>query len=56
VLRGSGISITMYHLPPGQSMQDPHRWWRHEEDAMAIMTESVKTAYYWKVYGVKPWD
>ena len=56
VLAGSGVTASIFHVPIGQSSQDPHRWWTQEDDTMALFTESVKLGFYWSHYGVRPWE
>jgi uncharacterized SAM-binding protein YcdF (DUF218 family) len=55
VFDGSGITLTMYHLPESRSAQRIPRWWTRESDSMAVFTESVKLVFYAVNYRVWPW-
>ena len=56
VFRDSGIEVSVYHLPIERSSQNPDHWWRRESDTMAVMTESIKIAFYAYRYRIWPWS
>lgn len=55
VFRGEPIRILAYHLPAGRTQYRPEQWWRRELDAMAVVTETIKTVFYAYRYRVWPW-
>jgi uncharacterized SAM-binding protein YcdF (DUF218 family) len=54
VFKGSPIKVRIYHLPEGRSGQLVTRWWSRESDYMAVLTETMKLAFYVFNYHVRP--
>lgn len=53
--RGSGVDVFVVHRPLGDSVNDPHRWWRREDDTMAVLGEIGRLAYYAYRHRIGPW-
>ncbi|MEZ4650241.1 MAG: YdcF family protein [Candidatus Eisenbacteria bacterium] len=56
VLKGSGVTIQMHHLPLGRSSQNPKDWWHREAESVAVSTETFKMVFYAYEYRVFPWS
>lgn len=54
--KGSGIEVSVYHLPIGRSSQNPDHWWEREHETMAVVTETIKLIFYGYQYKISPWS
>ncbi len=54
IFEGSGIEVGVESLPADIATERADRWWTRERELVAVFTETVKGALYWRKYGADP--
>lgn len=50
----AGTNIIVYSSSSTNLPYTPDNWWRDEEGLVAVVNEMIKTALYWRRYGITP--
>lgn len=50
----NGQEVELLYVPSPDDFS-PDDWWHGEEGLVAVMNELLKTALYWRTYGLAPW-
>ena len=46
--------VTVYTSAAPDPDHDPARWWGNERGLLAVVNETIKLAFYWVRYGIRP--
>lgn len=52
----AGRKVKVYYRPTPHLPYAPETWWHHEQGATNVVNELIKLVFYWRRYGLWPWQ